>query len=376
MPHRDHVPGRFHARRPLLRRLAVPLAIVAIVLSAIPATAATALGPSSLRDASRYLRIGSAVGLPQLFDDQAYADTLAREFDSVTPENAMKWESVEPQRGVNTFGPADSIVDFARAHDQLVRGHTLVWHNQLPSWLTSGVSGGTISPTELRDILRQHIFTEAGHFKGQVYAWDVVNEAVNDDAAGSLRNTIWLQNLGAGYIADALRWAHQADPHAKLYLNDYNIEWIGPKSDAYYNLAKELLAEGVPLDGIGIQGHLDIQYGFPDSLAANIKRFTDLGLEVSITELDVRVFTTGVSPEDFAAELTKQADYYRQVVDACLTQRQCVSITVWGFSDKYSWVPGFFTGEGAACLLDESFQPKPAYDAVLASLQARGKPGG
>jgi endo-1,4-beta-xylanase len=376
MPRPDHLLGSSRAGRPLLRRLAVPLAIAAIALGSIPTATVLATGPSTLRDASRYLHIGSAVGLPQLFDDQAYADTLAREFDSVTPENVMKWESVEPQRGVNTFGPADSIVAFAQAHDQLVRGHTLVWHNQLPSWLTGGVADGTITPSDLRNILRQHIFTEAGHFKGQVYAWDVVNEAVNDDAAGSLRNTIWLQNLGEGYIADALRWAHEADPHAKLYLNDYNIEWIGPKSDAYYNLAKLLLADGVPLDGIGIQGHLDIQYGFPDSLAANIKRFTDLGLEVSITELDVRVFTTGVPPDQFQAELAKQADYYRQVVEACLTQRQCVGVTVWGFTDKYSWVPGFFTGEGAACLFDEAFQPKPAYDAVLAVLQQRGRPGG
>jgi endo-1,4-beta-xylanase len=353
--------------------MTIVLAVAALVLGTVPA--ASAAGPSTLRDASRHLRVGTAVGLPQLFDDQPYAGAVAREFDSVTPENAMKWESVEPQRGVDTFGPADSIVAFAQAHDQLVRGHTLVWHNQLPSWLTNGVTSGDISPAELRDILRQHILAEAGHFKGQLYAWDVVNEAVNDDDAGSLRNTIWLQNLGPGYIADALRWAHEADPHAKLYLNDYNIEWIGPKSDRYYELAKELLAAGVPLDGIGIQGHLDIQYGFPDTLAANIKRFTDLGLEVSITELDVRIFTTGVTPEEFATELAKQADYYRQVFDACLTQRHCVGVTVWGFSDKYSWVPGFFTGEGAACLFDEAFHPKPAYNAVLAELRDQGRPG-
>ena len=374
MPGRAYQPSSAPAFGRRAIKIVTPLAVAALVLCAVP----TALGasPSTLRDASRYLRVGTAVGLPQLFDDQDYANVLAREFDSVTPENAMKWESVEPQRGVNTFGAADSIVAFAQTHDQLVRGHTLVWHNQLPAWLTNGVASGAIGPTELRDILHQHILTEAGHFKGQLYAWDVVNELVNDDAAGSLRNTIWLQNLGPDYIADALRWAREADPHAKLYLNDYNIEWIGPKSDRYYELAKQLLADGVPLDGIGIQGHLDIQYGFPDSLAANIKRFTDRGLEVSITELDVRVFTTGVTPEQFAAELTKQADYYRRVVDACLTQRHCVGVTVWGFSDKYSWVPGFFTGEGAACLYDETFNPKPAYDAVLAELQRRGKPGG
>jgi endo-1,4-beta-xylanase len=282
----------------------------------------------------------------------------------------MKWESVEPAQGTFTWGAADEIVQFAQDHDQKVRGHTLVWHNQLPSWLNAAAPSMTAD--QLRETLRQHILTEAGHFRGQLYAWDVVNEAVSDDAVGSLRDTIWLQKLGPGYIADALRWAHQADPHAKLYLNDYNIEWIGPKSDAYYNLARQLLADGIPLDGIGIQGHLDIQYGFPDSLADNIKRFTDLGLEVAITELDVRVFTTGVTPEQFQAELLKQADYYRRVVSACLTQRRCVGVTVWGYTDKYSWVPGFFTGEGAACLFDESFNKKPAYWAVLDELSRRG----
>jgi endo-1,4-beta-xylanase len=241
-----------------------------------------------------------------------------------------------------------------------------VWHNQLPAWLNAAAPGMTSD--ELRETLRQHILTEAGHFRGQLYAWDVVNEAVNDDAAGSLRDTIWLQKLGPGYIADALRWAHQADPHAKLYLNDYNIEWIGPKSDAYYNLARQLLADGVPLDGIGIQAHLGIQFGFPDTLAENIKRFTDLGLEVAITELDVRM----ILPAD-ETKLATQADYYRRVVSACLTQRRCVGVTVWGFTDKYSWVPGFFTGQGAACLFDEEFNKKPAYFAVLDELAKRGR---
>jgi endo-1,4-beta-xylanase len=340
---------------------------VVIVASSTAGSVALGASPdvSTLREASRYLQIGSAVGLPQLDTDTTYREILAREFDSVTPENAMKWESVEPAPGTYTWGAADEIVHFAQDNDQKVRGHTLVWHNQLPAWLNAAAP--SMTSDQLRDTLRQHILAEAGHFRGQLYAWDVVNEAVSDDAVGSLRDTIWLQKLGPGYIADALRWAHQADPHAKLYLNDYNIEWIGPKSDAYYNLAKQLLADGVPLDGIGIQGHLGIQYGFPDSLADNIKRFTDLGLEVAITELDVRMILPVTD-----AKLATQADYYRRVVSACLTQRRCVGVTVWGYTDKYSWVPGFFTGQGAACLFDENFQPKPAYWAVLDELRKRG----
>jgi endo-1,4-beta-xylanase len=190
-----------------------------------------------------------------------------------------------------------------------------------------------------------------------VYAWDVVNEAFNED--GTLRPTIWLDQLGPGYIAKAFRWAHEADPRAKLYYNDYNLESIGPKSDAALALVQSLRRSGVPIDGVGFQGHLDIQYPFPDTFAANLKRFAAAGVDVAVTEADVRMF---VPPDD--GKLATQADYFTGMLDGCLAVRRCVSFTVWGFDDGHSWVPSVFAGEGAATPFDESYRPKPAYFAL------------
>lgn len=311
------------------------------------------------------IKIGTAVNTDALADDDTYGAITAREFNSVTAENVMKWETVEPQRGVDDFTQADALVEYARAHKQSVRGHTLLWHNQLPGWLTSGVADGSIDATELRQILHDHIMTVAGHFKGKIYQWDVVNEVFEED--GAYRNTIWLQKLGPSYIADAFRWAHQADPHAKLFLNDYNVEGVNAKSTAYYDLAKELRAQGLHVDGLGIQGHLDIQYGFPGEVPANLQRFADLGMETSFTEVDVRM----TLPVD-DAKLAKQASYFDQMLDACLGSRSCTSYTVWGFADQYSWVPGVFAGQGAANLYDENYKRKPAFGAVQTEL-AQGR---
>ena len=311
-----------------------------------------------------HLRVGTAVDMDAFANDPTYHDRIATEFSVVTAENVMKWETLEPEPGVYNYGPADELVAFARANRQLVRGHTLLWHNQLPGWLTGGVASGEITPTELRDILRTHIIETVRHFKGKVWHWDVVNEVIDDN--GNLRDTIWLQNLGPGYIADSFRWANQADPRVKLYLNDYNIEGFSAKSDAYYQLAKQLLADGVPVDGLGVQGHLGVQFGFWDanSVANNLVRFEELGLETSITEADVRM----VMPPD-NAKLQAQANGYNTLLQGCLLATDCTSFVVWGYTDKYSWVPGVFEGQGAANLLDENFAPKPAYQAAIATLR-------
>src|SRR5690348_11165511 len=164
------------------------------------------------------IHVGSAVSYSALTTDAQYAQILGQQFSAITPENEMKWVSIEPQQGVYTFGQADAEVQFAEQHHQLVRGHNLVWHSQLPDWLT----GGSFTNDQLAAILKQHIFTEVGHFRGKIWQWDVVNEPFNED--GTLRTTMWYNALGPNYIADALRWAHEADPRAKLFLNDYNIE--------------------------------------------------------------------------------------------------------------------------------------------------------
>ncbi|MFI0229423.1 endo-1,4-beta-xylanase [Streptomyces sp. NPDC017086] len=309
------------------------------------------------------LRIGTAVDTSALADDADYRRLTGGQFSTVTPENVMKWEVTEPRQGEYDYAAADRLVDFAHRHGQKVRGHVLVWHNQLPSWLTSG----NFTADQLREILHRHITDTVRHFKGRVWQWDVVNEAFNDD--GTLRDSIWLRELGPGYIADAFRWAHEADPRALLFYNDYNTEWTGPKSDAVYDLVRRLRAEGVPVDGVGFQGHLGIQYGLPTGMAANFARFDRLGLATAVTEADVRM----EMPAD-AEKLATQAEGYRLLLDACLRTRHCVSFTVWGFTDKYSWVPSTFPGEGAANLYDEDYRPKPAYRALQAELTGRARP--
>ncbi|WP_193241704.1 endo-1,4-beta-xylanase [Streptomyces phaeolivaceus] len=357
-------------RRPVLALVAGALLCTGV--AAQPASAqgqSGSSGPTLRQFADRAdLRIGTAVDMAALAEDRTYRRTVGREFDSVTAENVMKWESVEPRRGVHDWKAADDLVRHARAHGQVVRGHTLVWHSQLPGWLTAGVADGSIGPAELRGILRKHITTEVKRYKGRIQQWDVVNEVFEED--GSLRNSLWLRELGPSYIEDAFRWAHAADPKAKLFLNDYNVEGVNPKSTAYYELAKRLRAEGVPVHGFGAQGHLAIQYGFPGQVAENLARFEALGMRTAFTEVDVRM----ILPTD-SDKLATQASYFRRLLDACLGARSCTSFTVWGFTDRYSWVPGVFAGQGAATPMDEEYGRKAAYGALREGL-AEGRPDG
>jgi endo-1,4-beta-xylanase len=312
----------------------------------------------------RGLQMGTAVRTGSLSGDSAaYAAVAAREFNSITPANAMKWASVEPLRGEFDWSGADEIVAFARAHGQVVRGHTLVWHNQLPSWLT----GGDFSGPEVLQLMTEHIAVEAGRYAGQIAAWDVVNEPFNED--GTFRTSIFERaSNGPDYIAMALHAARQADPAARLYLNDYNIEGINAKSTAMLDLATSLERQGVPIDGVGIQGHV-ILGQVPSDVAENIARFVAAGFEVCLTEIDVRIpLTDGLATP---AQLVEQAADYAKIVEACTADQGCVGATVWGFTDLDSWIPGHFSGYGAADLLDASLSPKPAYFAVRRALSQR-----
>ncbi|MBC9712772.1 endo-1,4-beta-xylanase [Streptomyces sp. TRM66268-LWL] len=306
------------------------------------------------RESGRYF--GSAVDNPELADTE-FAELLGTEFGQTTPGNGMKWYATEPERGVFDFTAGDEIVDYAKANGLKVRGHTLLWHSQLPAWL----SEGTWTKAELRSILKNHITQVVKHYKGKVFAWDVANEIMNED--GTYRENIFYKVIGPGYIADALRWARAADPKVKLYLNDYNVEALGPKSDAYYTLIKQLKKDRVPIDGFGLQAHLALQYGFPGGYEENLRRFADLGVDVSITELDIRMQL----PAD-EAKLAEQADWYGRVTEGCLEVRRCVGITLWGYTDRHSWIPDFFPGEGAALPWDENLRHKPAYDAIREEL--------
>lgn len=344
---------------------------------------ATAAKTDSLRalGARDGLRIGTAVN-PTELASSTYRSLIANQFSTVTPENEMKWETVEPTQGQYNWGPADRLVAFAQAHHQLVRGHTLLWQNQLPSWLTAGVANGTISDSDLRALLKKHIQDEVGHFKGKIWQWDVVNEAFSNTWEGDGNPkpaNFWVQHLGAGILADAFRWAHAADPKALLFYNDYAIEDINAKSTAILTWAKGLLAQGVPIDGIGFQTHLDTQYPLPTDMTANMQRFADIGLKVAETEVDVRTnVNPGTNTPQSADLQTLQDANWKQTIDSCLAIKACISYTVWGVSDNQSWVPSTFPGEGAALLYNADLQPKPEYTVVqheLATVSAPHRSG-
>lgn len=349
-----------HGRTRGLPTLLVGAVALATTLVAGPATAAQQ-GTLHELAAAQGKYFGSATDNPEL-PDAAYAATLGSEFGQITPGNSMKWDTTEPVQGRFDFAKGDVVTDFARQHGQTVRGHTLVWHSQLPGWVAA------LPSAQVEAAMTHHVTEEATHYRGAVAAWDVVNEPFNED--GTFRTSPFYTALGSDYVATALRAAHAADPDAKLYLNDYNIEGLGAKSDAMYALASELIDEGVPLDGVGMQAHLAVQYGFPYKMRENMQRFADLGLDVAVTELDVRMQL----PAD-AAKVATQSSYYQQAVEACLAVERCAGITVWDYTDKYSWVPSTFPGEGAANLYDENLAPKPAYDAVRTALGGGGDGG-
>jgi endo-1,4-beta-xylanase len=339
------------------------------LLAAVRAQPAAAAG-TTLRAAAdaKGIKIGSAFAANHLSADATYASIGAAQFNSVTPENEMKWGSVEPSQGNFNFGPADQVVAFAQANSMRIRGHNLVWQNQLPSFVNST---NFSTPDAVLNEMASHIATEVGRYKGEIAEWDVVNEPFNGD--GSLVSDIFSQATpvngapGSGYIADALNDAHQADPAAKLFINDFNIETVNAKSNAMLSLVTSLKQQGVPIGGVGFESHFVLgQISSPTALEQNIARFTALGLSVEVTELDDRItLSNGVAS---AAQLAQQATEYASVVNACLAESGCTGITIWEYTDKYSWVPGTFSGQGAADIYDSNLQPKPSFDSVLTAL--------
>jgi endo-1,4-beta-xylanase len=295
-----------------------------------------------------------------LLSNSTVTQLQAQQFNMVTPGNEMKWDTTEPSNGTFNFGPGDQIVNYATSNSERVRCHNLVWHSQLPSWVSS------LPANQVQAAMETHITTEATHFKGKCYAWDVVNEPFNDDATATPRADVFFNAMGIGYIADALRTAHAADPNAKLYLNDYNIEGMNAKSNAMFSLAQSLLAQGAPLNGIGFESHFTLG-GIPSDMQANMQRFANLGLDVAVTELDDRITLPAT-----AANLQQQASDFTAVVKDCLAVTRCVGVTQWAVGDADSWIPGFFSGQGAATMFDQSYNPKPAFTAVQNTLAGGG----
>lgn len=306
--------------------------------------------------------LGTAVLAEQLQTDPRYAEIVRQEFDMVTPELAMKFDVLQPARGEFDFEAADAIVDFAEQHGLRVRGHVLVWHHQLPTWLEQG----HFTRPELIAILREHITTVVERYRGRIHAWDVVNEAVDPAGPDGLRNTFWLRGIGPEYIRLAFEWAHAADPAARLYYNDYGAEHIGPKFAAVKALAVALLDANVPLHGIGLQAHLRL-VDAPDraSIEQVLQHWRRLGLQAEITEMDVQIQGAVGNPDDL---LVRQADVYASVAQACFNSANCRGFSTWGFTDRHSWIAEHTGNADAPLLFDSAYQPKPAYHALVAVL--------
>lgn len=321
--------------------------------------------PTSLRFLAdkRGFGIGAAVEMEPLENDANYRKVLAREFNVLVPENQFKFEYVHPKTDGYDFTDADILVAFAQANKMKVRGSPLVWHYSLPTW----VEAGNYTRPQLLAILKKHIQTVVGRYRGKVYAWDVVNEAINRD--GSLRDTIWLRNIGPEYIDLAYRWAHEADPEAKLFYSDYAAEELGQKSDGIYDMLRGLVQRGVPVNGLGFQAHLGLKY-IPkvESIRKHIKRIGDLGLEVQFTELDVKVQEGTGSPEE---RLAAQANLYGDLLQVCTISPNCSAFITWGFTDRYTWIDKTTGIVEAPLIFDKSYTPKPAYNTIQQILSSQ-----
>lgn len=296
--------------------------------------------------------IGAAVNYDALIADTTYANLLASEFSYVTPENAMKWGPLQPDANTWNFAQSDAIVAAADGADQHVKGHALIWHSQLPAFIDDSLSADA-----LREHMNRHIHRTMRHFGHDVQAWDVVNEAFADD--GTLRDTVFSRKLGDSFIGAAFRKAHATERHAELIYNDYGIETINAKSDAVYAMVKKLQKQHVPIDGVGFQMHIDARFApTVAQLTANFSRFADLGMNVNVSEMDVRV--AGLSGSSQAEKLAIQQQIYHRVVAACLAVRKCRAITTWGFTDRYSWIDSTF-GADDPLLYNDNYARKPAY---------------
>ncbi|WP_031147297.1 non-reducing end alpha-L-arabinofuranosidase family hydrolase [Streptomyces erythrochromogenes] len=322
-------------------------ALLAGVVTLLPSSAGAITLGTQAAPSGRYF--GTAVAAGRL-GDATYATILDREFNMITPENEMKWDAIEPSRGNFIFGPADRIVSRATSHGQRLRGHTLVWHSQLPTW----VSGITDAAT-LRSVMNNHITTQMTHYKGKIYAWDVVNEAFADGSTQH-RSSVFQNVLGNGFIEEAFRTARAADSSAKLCYNDYNIEnWSDAKTQGVYSMVKDFKSRGVPIDCVGFQSHFGTS-GPPSSFQTTLSNFAALGVDVQITELDIA---------------QASSTHYANTVKACLSVARCTGITVWGIRDSDSWRSG-----DSPLLFDNNGKPKAAHTAVVNALKATGGAAG
>jgi endo-1,4-beta-xylanase len=358
---------------------------LAIVLTAF--AIANGQASASLKDAYEgSFRIGAALNPAQFEDrDQRGNPLIAAHFNTISPENALKWQSVHPRQDSYDFRQADEYVAFGEKHGMFIVGHTLVWHSQTPQWVFQNADGKPLARDLLLERMRDHILTVVGRYKGRIGGWDVVNEALNDD--GSLRQSLWRRIIGDDYILRAFEFAHEADPNAQLYYNDYSLENDAKRRGAL-ELIRKLKEAGAPITGVGLQGHMKLDQPDASQEAKTVEEFAALGIRVNISELDVDVLprTTPGNSADVTArsEGTAQtnpytaglpdpiqkalAERYSELFKVFLDNRKFIDrVTFWGVTDGDSWLNGFpIRGRtNYPLLFDREGKPKPAFDAVI-----------
>ncbi|GAB3280162.1 endo-1,4-beta-xylanase [Larkinella harenae] len=322
-----------------------------------------------------YFPIGVAVN-PRMVQPGPDAELIKTHFNSMTPENAMKMGPIHPEEDRYNWKDADAIAEFAQQNNIKLRGHTLCWHNQTPRWFFTDAEGKTVSRDVLLARLKKHITDVMGHYKGKIYAWDVVNEAVPDTGTSIYRKSKFYEIIGEDYIEKAFQYAHEADPSAQLFYNDYNTE-DAAKREKIYQLLKKLKAKGVPVNGVGLQAHWSIYEPTKQELEESITKFASLGLKIQFTEVDVSVYPKehvrrerrDTDKSEYTPEMVeKQAAHYKMLFEVFRKHRDKITgITFWNLTDKYSWLDNFPVPgrKDYPLLFDENGKPKKAYEGVV-----------
>jgi endo-1,4-beta-xylanase len=332
-------------------------------------------GSPSLKDSfKQYFSIGVAVGPKNLIG--AEAELIKKQFNSITAENAMKMESIQPMEGVFNWKIADSIVNFAKKNGIRIRGHNLCWHQQVPAWMFIGRDGKEVSKQELLKRLHDHITAVVSRYKGKIYAWDVVNEAIDDNPDNQMRDSKWFKICGYEFIEKAFKYAHDADPLAKLFYNDYNTERPA-KREHIYKLLKRLVDKGIPINGVGLQAHWSIFEPSKEELRKSIRLYSSLGLEIQFTELDISVYPWEKEnrekrvgeKDDYTVELEqKQADKYSMLFGVFREFHKVITnVTFWNISDAYTWLDDYPVRgrKNYPLLFDSQLRPKKAFYRIV-----------